>query len=380
VGFLALMVMAWVVWFFFLSYFWSVPFVPHPATDDDTMHKTVIYFMLRGEDFYTAWRHAALVCQDLSDLRIYRTPLVFYAVVALTWWAGDYFVFPLSLLCVLVAACNITLAFWTTRRLLGSGWAGLAAAFTQYAYFYNVIPRFQISLFAIPFLISALYWEGRRKPWPAAISLAMSFLIKECFGFAFPAFLASSLARRRPRHTLIYVAVFAAASALYLLHIQIAQPAIDPHIILAASPLEAIANLAGFLWFGFILLYYNMLIPVTIGGNYPYSPIPTFLPYPLFLVFLVIQVALVWGPLLWWAHQVLRSRHLSHPHLALLGLAVWLIPIAVAATAPTGPFAHWWVDFAIWRWFAASYTGFHLLVGYGWCTLHQRLKGQSLTL
>ena len=376
VGFLAFMVTAGIVWGFFLSYFWGVPFVPHPAPDDDTMHKTVIYFMLRGEDFYTAWRHAAVVCQDLSDLRIYRTPLVFYAVVALTWWAGDYFVFPLSLICVLVAACNLTLAFWTTKRLLGSGWAGLAAAFAQYAFFFNVIPRFQISLFAIPFLIAALYWEGRGRPWPAAASLSMSFLVKECFAFAFPAFLASSLVRRRPRHTLIYVGVFSAASALYLLHLQIARPVIDPHMLLAADLQTALTNMALFLWFGFILLYYNVLLPVTIGGGYTLSPVPPFLPYPLFLILLTIQVVLVWAPLLFWAYQSLRNRCLSNSHLVMLGVVMWLIPMAVTATAPVSNFSLWWAYLAVWRWFASSYTGFHLLTGYGWHMLRQHLKSQ----
>lgn len=372
VGFLLFLVACCVVWSIFLSLFWGSHFVPHLAPDDDTMHKTVIYFMIGGEDFYSAWRHAAIVCGDLSDLRIYRTPLIFYAVVVLTGWAGDAFVFPLSVLCVLVAACNLILSFWTTRRMLGSGWAGIAASFTQYAYFFNVIPRFQISLFAMPFLILAVYWAWQNRPWLASGSFALSFLIKESFGFALPAILILYLLRRQIRHILISVGIFAVATTLYLLHLLIAQPTFYPPMLFAATLPMILYNLAGFLWFGFITLYYNVILPVTIGGNYPFSPIPPFLPYPLFLILLILQVVLVWGPLLWWTINMIRYR--QHLVIGILGYILWLVPLAITATAPANSFHLLWIDFAVWRWFAPAYVGFQLLVATSWHQLQQRMK------
>jgi hypothetical protein len=336
------------------------------AFDDDTMHKTVVYFMLSGEDFYTAWRHAAVACGDLSDLRIYRTPLIFYAVVALTGWAGDFFLFPLSVLCVLVAVGNVVLSFWTSRQITGSGRAGLAAALVQYAYVYNVIPRFMISLFAMPFLIVAVYFAWRQKPWLAGASLALSFLVKEVFAFAVPAFLLFSLARRRWRDALIYMLTFGTAAALYLLHIFISKPVTDLHMLFATTFPETLWNAAGFIWFGFVCLYYNIFLPITVGGFYPFSPIPPFLLYPLFLTILSVQVTLVWGALLVWIATMIRRRQLLNPHLAILGVTVWLVPIAIAATTRIPDFPLWWVDFGVWRWFAPSYVGFQILVAIGW--------------
>jgi hypothetical protein len=373
-GFILVLFLCCIVWVSFLAVFWGVRFQPQAAFDDDTMHKTVIYFMLRGEDFYTAWRHAAVACGDLTDLRIYRTPLVFYAVVALTGWAGDFFVFPLSVLCVLVAVGNVVLSFWTTRRMLGSGRAGLAAALVQYAYFFNVIPRFMISIFAMPFLILAVYFEWRQRPLLASGSLALSFLIKEVFVFALPAFLLFCLIRRQWRHTLVYLLTFGVAAALYLLHLFIAQPFVDPNVLFAAVPTEALLNAAGFIWFGFVGLYYNVFLPVTIGGLYPFSPVPAFLPYPLFLTILGVQVLLVWGPFLFLTGTMIRRRQLLHQQLALLGLVAWLVPLAIAATTHIPDFPLWWVDFAVWRWFAPSYVGFQILVAMGWRELGEACK------
>lgn len=365
-GLIVVLILCSIVWVNFLALFWGVRFQPHTAFDDDTMHKTVIYFMLRGEDFYSAWRHAAVACGDLSDLRIYRTPLVFYAVVTLTGWAGDFFVFPLSALCVLVAITNVVLSFWTTRRMVDSGRAGLVAAVMQYAYFYNVVPRFMISIFAMPFLIAGIYFAWRQHPWLASGSLALSFLVKEVFAFALPAVLLLALVRRQWRHTLIYGLVFSGAAALYLLHLFIAQPVADSSLLFAAPPVEALSSFGGFVWFGFICLYYNVFLPVTIGGLYPFSPVPAFLPYPVFLTILGAQILLVWGPILFWIASMVRRRELLHQHLALLGLAAWLMPLAIAATTHIPDFPLWWVDFAVWRWLAPGYVGFQLLVAIGW--------------
>ncbi|MFX1562447.1 MAG: hypothetical protein ACFFDP_03985 [Promethearchaeota archaeon] len=372
VGFLIFLAACCVVWSIFLSLFWGSHFVPHFAPDDDTMHKTVIYFMLGGEDFYSAWRHAAIICGDLSDLRIYRTPIIFYTVVILTGWAGDAFVFPLSVLCVVVAASNLILSFWTTRRMLGSGWAGMAASFAQYAYFFNVIPRFQISLFAMPFLIMAVYWAWQNRPWLASGSFAISFLIKESFGFALPAILALYLIRRQIRYFFITVGISAAAIVLYLLHLFIAQPTFYPPMLFAATPSMILINLVGFLWFGFIALYYNVILPVTIGGNYPFSPIPPFLPYPLFLTLLILQVVFVWGPIIWWTYYLIRYHH--NLELGIFGYILWLVPLAITATAPATLFSLLWIDFAVWRWFAPGYVGFQLLVAISWHQLRQRMK------
>lgn len=371
-GFLLFLAACCVVWSIFLSLFWGSHFIPHLAADDDTMQKTVIYFMMGGEDFYSAWRHATLICGDLSDLRIYRTPLVFYAVVFLTGWAGDAFVFPLSVLCVFVAASNVILSFWTARRILGSGWAGIVASFVQYAYFFNVIPKFQISLFAMPFLILAIYWAWQQRPWLAGGSLALSFLIKESFAFALPAILILYLIRRQFRQILITVTIFALAAILYLWHLFIAQPTFYPPLLFAATLPTTLNNLAGFLWFGFVALYYNVILPVVIGSEYPFSPIPPFIPHPVFLVLLSIQVILVWTPLLWATINMVRYR--QHYELGILGYLLWLIPLAITATAPAISFSLLWIDFAVWRWFAPSYVGFQLLVATGWHQIHQRIK------
>ncbi|MFW9831921.1 MAG: hypothetical protein ACFFD8_09100, partial [Candidatus Thorarchaeota archaeon] len=131
IGFIIFITICSFIWVVFLSYSWGIEFTPHLALDDDTMHKTVIYYMINGEDFYSAWRLAAQATGDLGDLRIYRTPFVFYSLVFLTGWAGSAFVFPLSIVCVLIAALNLGLTFWTVRAITCSGWAGLAATLVQ---------------------------------------------------------------------------------------------------------------------------------------------------------------------------------------------------------------------------------------------------------
>jgi hypothetical protein len=378
-GFLLFFVGCSFIWSVFISFSWGFPFVPHVAPDDPTMHKTVIYFMLRGEDFYSAWRHATAVCGDLSDFRIYRTPLIFYAVLFLTGWAGDFFIFPLAILCVTVAACNLILSFWTTQRMLGSGWAGLAAAITQYAYFWNVIPRFQIDLFAMPFLILAVYFAWAEQPWLSSGNLCLAFLIKEVFAFALPAFLAMSLLRRQWRHTIIYLGTFTIATALYILHTVIAQPIADPTLIFAAPLPTIFINLAGFLWFGFGVLYYNVLLPITIGGFYPFSPIPPFLPYPFFLLILAIQSSAIWGVIFLWGIKLIQDRRFPQLNLGVLGIVLWLIPLLISATAPVDIFALWWVDFGIWHWFPVSYVGFQLLVALSWQNLKHHTKEKKIT-
>ncbi len=376
-GLLLFLAMCSIVWVVFLSIFWGAPFIPGPALDDDTMHRTVIYFMIRGEDFYSAWRHSVQVCVDPSDLRIYRTPIIFYLVIGLTGWAGDYFPFPLGVVCVFVAASNLLLSFWTVRRMLGSGWAGLTAAFTQYAYFFNVIPKFQISIFAMPFLILSVYWAWEKRPWLASGSLALSFLIKESFGFALPAILLLFLFRRRWRSALILVGTFAGAVSLYLLHLYVAQPIGDPTMLFAEPPIDVLFNIGGFLWFGFGVLYYNVFLPITIGGGYPFSPLPPFLPYPLFLVILGAQVVFVWGPLVLLCLEMLHQRRILYPHLILLGVVLWIFPIVISASTPVTDFALSWVDFGVYRWFAAAYVGFQLLVGVSWHQLQQCVKGEG---
>ena len=355
-----------IVWVAFLSYSWGVDFVPRLALDDDTMHKTVIYYMLHGEDFYTAWRHAALVTGDLGDLRIYRTPLIFYPVVFLTGWAGSNFIFPLSVLCVLVAALNLILTFWVVRIITGSGWAALAATFIQYAFFFNVIPLFQIALFAMPFVILAVYWAWTEHPWLAGGFIAIAFLIKETFIFALPAILIFFALRRQGRSVGIIIMIFIAAVGLYLVHTLIAQPIPDPSMMLTASPPEFFINLAGFLWFGFGVIYYNVIAPAAFQGYYPSNPVPAFLPLPLFNGILMLQLILVWGTISWWFIRVIR-KHMRPPiPILLLALLLWLVPVIFAATTHVSDFALYWVDYAIWRWFGASYVGFSLLVGLSW--------------
>jgi hypothetical protein len=374
IGFILFLVMCSVVWAVFLSIFWGLPFIPHPAPDDDTMHRTVIYFMIGGEDFYTAWRHTVVVCADPGDLRIFRTPIIFYMMTALVGWAGPYFQFPLGVVCVLFAASNLILSFWTAQKLLGSGWAGLTAAITQYAYFFNVIPKFQISIFAMPFLILGVYWAWEGKVWHASGSLALSFLIKESFGFAFPAILLLFLLRRNWRAALILTGTFVAAGCLYLLHLYVAQPIGDPNMLFAEPPLDVLINIGGFLWFGFGVLYYNVFLPVTIGGAYPFSPIPPFLPYPLFLVILGFQFVFVWVPLLLLCIEMIHRRKLLYSRLLILGLVLWIVPVVISATTPVTDFTLWWVDFGVYRWFAAAYVGFQLLVGVSWHQLRKSLK------
>ncbi|MFX1403111.1 MAG: hypothetical protein ACFE9D_01385 [Promethearchaeota archaeon] len=355
-----------IVWVIFLSYSWGIDFVPRLALDDDTMHKTVIYYMLHGEDFYTAWRHAALVTGDLGDLRIYRTPLIFYPVVFLTGWAGPSFIFPLSVLCVLVAMLNLVLTFLVVRSITGSGWAALAATFIQYAFFFNVIPLFQIALFAMPFMILAVYWTWTDRPLLAGGFIAIAFLIKETFLFALPAILIFFILRHQWRSVGIVILIFAGAVGLYLAHTVIAQPIPDPSMMLAASLPEFFANLAGFLWFGFGIIYYNVIAPATFQGYYPSNPVPAFLPLHFFTIILVVQMILVWGTISWWFFRVIRKQVRPPIPLLCLALVLWLIPVIFAATTHMNDFALYWIDYAIWRWFGASYVGFSILVALSW--------------
>jgi hypothetical protein len=365
-AFVCFLVFCSVVWIVFLSYSWGVDFVPHNALDDDTMHKTVIYYMLNGEDFYSAWRHAALVTGDLGDLRIYRTPLIFYPVVFLIGWAGSSFIFPLSVLCILVAALNLILTFWVVQSITGSGWAALAASFIQYSFFFNVIPLFQIALFAMPFVILAVYWAWTDRPWLAGGFIAIAFLIKETFLFTLPAILIFFTLRRNWRAVGIVMMISTASVGLYILHTIIAQPIPDPSMMLTASLPEVFTNLAGFLWYGFGVIYFNVIAPATFQGYYPSNPVPPFLPLPLFTGILVFQFILVWGTLCWWLVRIIRKQVRPPTALLVLALLLWLVPVIFAATTHVNDFVIYWVDYAIWRWFGASYVGFSLLVALSW--------------
>ncbi len=374
IGFIIFLIFCSIVWMAFLSLQWGIHFVPQLALDDDTMHKTVIYYMLQGEDFYSAWRHAAQVTGDLGDLRIYRTPLIFYLAIFITGWAGPLFVFPLSVLCVFIAAFNLLLSFWTVRAITGSGWAGLAATFVQYAFFFNVIPLFQISLFAMPFIILTVYWAWTERPWLAGVFLALAFLIKETFAFALPAILVFFLLRREWRQTLIILSIFMGAVALYFIHTLVAQPILDPQMMLTASIPEFLQNLGGFLWFGFGVLYYNVLAPATFNGYYTSNPLPAFLPIPLFYAILVMQVFLIWGTIIGAILKYYKTRQAPPWPLVALAISLWIAPILFTATTNIDNFVIYWIDYAIWRWFGASYVGFQILVGLSWTDIRQRVK------
>jgi hypothetical protein len=379
VAFIVFFSVCMIIWIVFLSYSWGIEFVPRLAVDDDTMHKTVIYYMLNGEDFYSAWRHAALVTGDLGDLRIYRTPLVFYPVVFFIGWAGSGFVFPLSALCVIIAALNLVLTFWVVEKVTGSGWAALAATFVQYGFFFNVIPLFQIALFAMPFVILAVYWVWLDQPWLAGGFIAIAFLIKETFLFARPAILVFYLLRRQWRSAGIVVSISIVAIGLYLVHTIIGQPIPDPSMMLTASLTEFFRNLGGFLWFGFGVLSYNVLAPVTFEGYYPSNPIPAFLSPILFYVILAFQVFIVWGIICWWIVRLIRRRQALSVPLLNLAILLWLVPIIFAATTHINDFALYWMDYAIWRWFGASYVGFSLLVAFSWTDVRTELKRYLVT-
>ncbi len=374
VGFVIFLSLCSIIWAVFLSHSWGIDFIPHPAVDDDSMHKTVIYYMLNGEDFYSAWRLAAQATGDFGDLRIYRTPLIFYPVVFLTGWAGPHFVFPLSVLCVLIAALNLILTFWVIRLITGSGWAGLAATFVQYAFFFNVIPLFQISLFAMPFVILAVYWAWIDKPWLAGGFISLAFLIKETFAFTLPAILIFFLLRREWRSAGIIHGIFSGAIGLYLIHTIIAQPIPDPQMMLTASLPEFLHNLVIFLWFGFGVLYYNVLAPATFANYYPSNPIPPIFSISLFYGILAIQIILVWGTIGWWLYKIFRKRQKTCLPLLALALVLWLGPILFAATTQMSNFAMYWMDYAIWRWFGASYIGFSLIVALSWIDIRERIK------
>jgi hypothetical protein len=372
-GFIVFLACCSIIWMVFLSYSLDYQFVPHLALDDDTMHKTVIYYMLNGEDFYSAWRHAAQATGDLGDLRIYRTPLVFYPIVFLTGWAGTGFVFPLSILCVCVAVLNLILTFWTVRTITGSGWGGLAASIVQYAFFFNVVPLFQISLFAMPFLILAIYWAWIDKPWLAGLFLALAFLIKETFIFAVPAILVFYIIQRKWQSVLFVSAIVIGGIGVYFFHTIIAQPIPDPQMMLNASLPVFFRNLGGFLWFGFGVLHYNVLAPATFDGYYPSNPIPAFVPMSAFYLILLLQIILVWGLMIFWI--VNHARKGQWPHLPLLALVIllWIIPVVFAASTHINNFAVYWMDYAIWRWFAPSYVGFQLLVALSWSNVRPQL-------
>lgn len=370
-GFIIIFAICCIIWGVFLSFSWGSEFVPHLALDDDTMHKTVIYYMLNGEDFYSAWRLAAQTTGDLGDLRIYRTPLVFYPIVFLTGWAGPGFVFPLSAVCVFVASLNLILTFWTIRTITGSGWAGLAGTFVQYAFFFNVIPLFQISLFAMPFLILAVYWAWTDRPWLTGIFIALAFLIKETFAFALPAILIFFILRKQWRAVLIVFGIFVGAIGLYFIHTLIAQPFPDPSMMLTASVPEFLRNLGGFLWFGFGLLYYNTLAPASFSGYYPANPVPAFIPIPVFYLIIGLQAILVWGTLIGWLLLHLQRRQKPPVTLLVLAVLLWIVPILFAATTSIDSYAMYWMNYAIWRWFAPSYVGFALLVALSWTNTRQ---------
>ncbi len=372
-GFIVFLACCSIIWTVFLSNSLDYQFIPHLALDDDTMHKTVIYYMLKGEDFYSAWRLAAHVTGNLGDLRIYRTPLVFYPVVFLTGWAGTGFVFPLSVFCVFIAALNLVLTFLTVRTITGSGWAALAASFVQYAFFFNVIPLFQISLFAMPFLILAVYCAWSDRPWLAGLFLALAFLIKETFAFAVPAILVFYIMQRKWQSALIVLSIFAGAIGVYFFHTIIAQPIPDPQMMLNASLPEFFQNLGGFLWFGFGVLAYNVLAPATFDGYYPANPFPPFIPISVFYLILTLQIILVWGFMILWVVKHVRNRQWSHLPLIALAVLLWLIPILFAASTHLNNFAMYWMDYAIWRWFAPSYVGFQLLVAMSWTNVRPQL-------
>ncbi|MFX1564777.1 MAG: glycosyltransferase 87 family protein [Promethearchaeota archaeon] len=373
-AFIVFLSVAGIIWVIFLSYSWGVEFVPKFALDDDTMHKTVIYYMINGEDFYSAWRHAAVVTGDLGDLRIFRTPLVFYPIAFLTGWAGSGFVFPLSLVCVCMAAFNLILTFWVVNRITGSGWAALAASFVQYAFFFNVIPLFQIALFAMPFVILAVYWAWTDHPWLAGTAIAVAFLIKETFVFALPAILVFFLLRRQWRSAGVVTALNIVAGGLYFIHTLIAQPIPDPTMMLSASGPEFLLNLGSFIWFGFGLLSYNVFAPATFNGYYPTNPIPAFIPIPIFYTILVFQVIIVWGTIGRWIFKLIRKQQMAPVPLLALALVLWLIPILFAASTHITDFARYWMEYAVWRWFGASYVGFSLLVAFSWIDMRGAVK------
>ena len=338
------------------------------------MHKTVIYYMLHGEDFYSAWRHAALMTGDLGDLRIYRTPLIFYMIVFVTGWAGSGFIFPLSLVCVFVAALNLILSFWTVHAMTKSGWAALAGTLVQASFFFNIIPLFQMSLFAMPFLLMGTYWAYQEKAWLAGASLSIAFLIKETYAFALPAFLILFWLQRQRREAGIVLGIFSAAVSIYMVHTLIAQPIPDSQMMLNATLPIFISNLAGFLWFGFGLLAYNVLAPATFPEYYPTNPLPPLLPLPLFYGLLLTQVILVWGVLAWWFIRHMRHRRVPAIPMVLFAVVLWLVPVIFAATTHITNFPLYWMDYAIWRWFAPSIVGFQVLVALSWSDLRPTLS------
>jgi hypothetical protein len=295
-------------------------------------------------------------------------------MVFLTGWAGPGFVFPLSFVCVNIAALNLILTFWTVQSITNSGWAALAGTFVQASFFFNIIPLFQISLFAMPFLIMGTYWAYQGKPWLAGMSLALAFLIKETYAFALPAFLVLFLLRQQQREAGIVLSVFTAAVSFYLLHTFIAQPIPDPQMMLNATPPIFIHNLAGFLWFGFGVLAYNVLAPATFPGYYPTNPFPPFLPIPVFYGLLIAQMVFVWGILGWWLFRHVKTRQVPSIPLVVFAVVLWLVPVIFTATTQINNFPMYWMDYAIWRWFAPSIVGFQILVALSWSDLRPMIQ------
>jgi hypothetical protein len=122
------------------------------------------------------------------------------------------------------------------------------------------------------------------------------------------------------------------------------------------------------------VLYFNVFAPATFQGYYTSNPIPAFLPESFFIGILGLQVILVWGTIGWWIIRLFQRR--QRPPFALLTLAIllWLVPIIFAATTHINEFAMYWIDYAIWRWFGASYVGFSLLVALSWADVRPIMK------
>jgi hypothetical protein len=144
-------------------------------------------------------------------------------------------------------------------------------------------------------------------------------------------------------------------------------------MMLTASLPEVFSNLTRFLWFGFGALAYNVFGPVTFEGYYPTNPIPAFLPLPLFTAIIVFQAIVVWGTLCWWILRMLLKRQPPNIPLVSLAILLWLVPVIFAATTHIHDFALYWIEYAIWRWFGASYVGFSILVALSWTDIRKSL-------
>ncbi len=58
-----------------------------------------------------------------------------------------------------------------------------------------------------------------------------------------------------------------------------------------------------------------------------------------------------------------------------MALIMWIVPLLFTATTTVWDFPLFWMEYAIWRWFAASYVGFQLLVALSWTNLRPAIKG-----